>query len=411
MPDSTLVNLHHSLRQARERWAVFLGAGASYDYGIPTMVEMADILRGLIRTSKPDHEVSKSTLGLLRKLCPGQDSTTATWNIEELLTRLYELLHATASRHSGFAPVTAAVGQSAVPPEAIARASDELIAFMAKMCKLSSHEYTDHGEGQVGYLADFFLAMASFGRPANRLIRVFSTNIDLCVEAAMVRLSQRARADRRPDLILVDGFDSSMLPTLDMASYRRQAASFRDRCAVCYWKLHGSIDWTYSQAIDSGGPATRDAAYSDQSIIVRRTDDGLWESLVRSGALSGHQPTGKQRIVIFPTPAKYLETYTSPYMDMFEAFRRTLEEIELLVCVGTSFPDQHIRSAIRSFVERDNTLLFVIDPHVKDNTLKACFGPSRSVQPVIAVGFSEFVEEFRLLDALGEPHRKEEGAH
>jgi hypothetical protein len=34
--------------------------------------------------------------------------------------------------------------------------------------------------------------MASFGKPANRLMRVFSTNIDLCVEAAIARLSQRA---------------------------------------------------------------------------------------------------------------------------------------------------------------------------------------------------------------------------
>ena len=87
-------------------------------------------------------------------------------------------------------------------------------------------------------------------------------------------------------------------------------------------------------------------------------------------------------------------------MDMFEAFRRTLEEVELLICVGTSFPDQHIRSAVRSFVERDNTLLFVIDPQVTDDELKSYFGSSRSVQPVISMGFEEFINEFESLETM-----------
>src|SRR3972149_4691462 len=117
--------------------------------------------------------------------------------------------------------------------------------------------------------------MASFGKPANKLVRVFSTNIDLCVEAALVRLSQRPRADRRPGVVLVDGFESAILPTFNMGCYRREAASFGDRCAVYYWKLHGSIDWTYSQSIGADGSGEGEAAYSVQSIIVRRVDGDL----------------------------------------------------------------------------------------------------------------------------------------
>ena len=133
---------------------------------------------------------------------------------------------------------------------------------------------------------------------------------------------------------------------------------------------------------------------------MRRIDNELWGNLANCGALRA-KPTAQSRpIVIFPTPAKYSQTYTFPYMDMFEAFRRTLEEVELLICVGTSFPDQHIRSAVRSFVERDNTLLFVVDPHVTFDTLKSFFGQSRSVQPVIGLGFEKFVQEFRTLEAV-----------
>jgi len=410
MTDSPVLNLHNSLRQAKERWAVFLGAGASYDYGIPTMDEIAEILRGQIRDNKPDHGITKPTLDLLKTLCPDDKKTPATWNIEDLLTRLSQLLDAAGAGHAAFAPVTTAVGKSEIPSKAIRQTSEELIGFMAQMCDLSSHKHSTHGTGKVDYLADFFVALALFGKPANKLVRVFSTNIDLCIEAAFVRLSQRPRADRRADLVLVDGFESAILPTFNMGCYRREAASFGDRCAVYYWKLHGSIDWTYSQAIGADGAAKGEVGYSDQSIIVRQVDKGLLGKLANCGALSAKQPNANHRIVIFPTPAKYSQTYTVPYMDLFEAFRRTLEEIELLICIGTSFPDQHIRSAIRSFVERDNTLLFVVDPQVKSDNLKSLFGVSRSVQPVISIGFMQFVQEFRALDAMPGTTKTTEGA-
>lgn len=409
MADSPVLNLHNSLRQAKERWAVFLGAGASYDYGIPTMGEIADILRALVRDKKAEHGISAPTLELLKTLCPDNGKTPCTWNIEDLLTRLSQLLDAAGTTHSGFAPVRTAVDKSEIPEGSIRQASEELIGFMAKMCELASRKHSNHGTGKVDYLADFLLAMATFGKPASKMIRVFSTNIDLCVEAALVRLSQRARAHRRPDLVLVDGFDSAILPTFNMGCYRHQARSLPETCAVYYWKLHGSIDWTYSQAINTGAPE-KEAAYTDQSIIVRRVSDEMFESLADCGAVSGKQPASNKRIAIFPTPAKYSQTYTFPYMDMFEAFRRTLEEIELLICIGTSFPDQHIRSAIRSFVERDNTLLFVVDPQVKNDNLQSFLGVSRALQPIISTGFSQFVQDFKALDAMTGTRKTTEGA-
>ena len=411
MADSPGLNLHNSLRQAKERWAVFLGAGSSYDYGIPTMGEIAEILRGLVRDNKSEHGITEPTLKLLNTICPNNEKTPAKWNIEDLLTRLSQLLDATKDVHDAFSKVTTTVGDSELPETAIKQASEELIEFMAEMCDLSSHEYTKHGTGKVDYLADFFLAMSSFGKPANKLIRVFTTNIDLCVEAALVRLSQRSRAERRPDFVFVDGFESSILPTFNMGCYRRDTASFGDRYAVYYWKLHGSIDWTYSQAFGDSRSTENGSDYSDQSIIVRRVGSKLSDSLAKCGALSAkEEPNGNKRIVIFPTPAKYSQTYTFPYMDMFEAFRRTLEEIEILICIGTSFPDQHIRSAIRSFVERDNTLLFVVDPQMKTDNLKSFFGVSSSIQPVISMGFSEFVQEFKTLDTITDAVKTMEGA-
>jgi len=396
MADSPVLHLHNSLRQAKERWAVFLGAGASYDYGIPTMAEMANILREIIKDRKPKHGISEPTLGLLTDLCP-DEINGAQWNIEDLLTRLHQLLDVLASPHTGFAAVTTSIGETPVDSEAISRASEELIQFMAAMCDLESHKYTEHGAGRVDYLSDFLLAMATFGTPMNRLVRVFTTNIDLCVEAALVRLSQRSRSDRRPDLVLIDGFEGGILPTFNMGCYRSTVAGPGNRCGVYYWKLHGSVDWTYAQPVGSN-----QEGFSDQSIIVRRVDKELWGTLTKCQALNAEPRAQEQRIVVFPTPAKYSQTYTFPYMDMFEAFRRTLEEVELLVCIGTSFPDQHIRSAVRSFVERDNTLLFVVDPQLTLQIVNSHFGDSRAVQPLIAMGFEKFVQEFRTLEAVAE---------
>jgi len=394
MTDSPVLHLHNSLRQAKERWAVFLGAGASYDYGIPTMAEIANILRTMIKDRKPKHGISEPTLSLLAELCP-DEINGAKWNIEDLLTRLHQLLDVLASPHTGFAAVTTTIGETQVNSEAISKASEELIQFMAAMCDLESHEYTEHGTGQVDYLSDFLLAMATFGTPMNRLVRVFTTNIDLCVEAALVRLSQRSRSDRRPNLVLFDGFEGGILPAFNMGCYRRAATSPGNRCGVYYWKLHGSVDWTYAQPVDKD-----QTGFSDQSIIVRRVDKDLWRTLTKCQALNAEAKAQEQRIVVFPTPAKYSQTYTFPYIDMFEAFRRTLEEIELLVCVGTSFPDQHIRSAVRAFVERDNTLLFVVDPQLTLEAVKSHFGDSRAIQPLIDKGFREFVQEFKTLEAV-----------
>jgi hypothetical protein len=241
MSDSPVLQLHNSLRQAKERCAIFLGAGSSYDYGIPTMAEIAKILRDMIKILKPDHGISESTLNILSELCPHGEEENSTWNIEDLLTRLYQILDAVGSEDTPFATVTTAFGNTAVNSKIISKASDELIQFMAIMCDLTSQKYTKHGAGQVEYLSRFFLSMASFAKPVNRLVRVFTTNIDLCIEAAIVRLSQRVRAERHPDIIYVDGFESAILPTFNMGCYSRPPSPVSNRCAVYYWWNLGDV--------------------------------------------------------------------------------------------------------------------------------------------------------------------------
>ena len=82
-------------------------------------------------------------------------------------------------------------------------------------------------------------------------------------------------------------------------------------------------------------------------------------------ALSKDVVFDNAKIMIFPTPSKYSQTFNAPYMDLYQAFRRTLEAIELLVVIGTSFPDGHVNSAIKSFLSRDSSIIYTVDPNLK----------------------------------------------
>jgi len=405
MVDSSIKRLYADLRDTpKGKWAAFLGAGASYDYGIPTMIEMSAMLREMIMGDKPEHEISSKTLETLKLLLVTTTDDRIIWNIEQLLTRLHQLHQASSGAGLPFVPTTAAIGKKELDPEDIQRASNELLLFLAKMCELSAKEHADHGNGSVEYLSDFIRIFSAFGNVLN----IFTVNIDLCIEAAMVRLSQRPRQLRRPDFPMVDGFDTCLVPTFDLSNYRRNISPRDDLRPVYYWKLHGSVDWTFSSPLgespssQQSDDGNEDHSFNDQSIIMRKSDIGRWEELHKCDALSLPPDTTKGRIAIFPTPEKYLQTYTFPYMDLFEAFRRTLEEIELLLVVGTSFPDQHILSAVRSFVQRDNVQLFVVDPSMNRNKLVELFGDFGTIQPVISMGFNDFIQQFAELESLEE---------
>lgn len=404
MVDTSIQRLYADIRKAqRGKWAVFLGAGSSYDYGIPIMSEMANILRQLIEgiDSAPNidssYGVSDETLKLLKLLIPQAIQNGTPWDLEQLLARLHQLYDATSCAGLPFTPASASIKDQLLSPENINQASNELLLFVAKMCELTAQKLVTRGTGSIEYLADFVRSFSAFGNT----LKVFTTNLDLCIEAALVRLSQRARRFRRPEFLLIDGFDSGIVPTFNLRNYGRDFSAQGHVYPVYYWKLHGSIDWTFSSPLDVrrvNGKAENDidaSSFSDESIIVRRSDT-RWKELYDCGALSLPSDQSKHRIVVFPTPAKYSQTYTFPYMDLFEGFRRTLEEIELLIVVGTSFPDQHIRSAIRSFCQRDNVLLYVIDPSpsLTLNRLESLFGEVKAIQPVISMGFKVFIEQF-----------------
>lgn len=402
MVEKLISRLHSDLRKAKPgKWAVFLGAGASYDYGIPTMKEMATRLVAMAKSNELDHGISEETIALIKILLVTTKEDEILWNIEELISRLHQLYQVASGGNLPFVSATASIDKKSLDANEIGKASEELLGYMAKMCELSARKHASHGEGSIEYLADFITYFSEFGN----MLSIFTINIDLCIEAAIVRLSQRARRSRKPEFPFVDGFDTGIVPTFEIRNYRRDLVPRDEFRPVYYWKLHGSVDWTFSSPFDENAArkqleeTNEEQGFSDDSIIMRRGDKERWTELYDCCAISSPLAAAEGRIAIFPTPEKYLQTYTFPYMDLFEAFRRTLEEIELLIVVGTSFSDQHILSAIRSFVQRDNVLLFVIDPFLNENDLVRKFGDVKAIQPVVRMGFKDFIKSFTELEA------------
>lgn len=405
MADTNLQHLYDEMRKSRNKICIFFGAGSSYDFGIPTMKEMADILKEEIKSEKSTHNISIDTLKLLSKLIKagkgekGKDEEV--WNIEQLITRLHRIKEAIVT-DSPFKGIKGSIDKEELDGEKIQNAEIELIQYMAMMCRFNPSNLIkrENGSGSIEYISDFIHLLSEF----QESLRIFTTNIDLCIEAAIVRLSQLKRTKTTKDYILVDGFGSSPIPTFDKRNYViKQTETSSNVFPIYLWKLHGSIDWTYSNPIDSeqSGSVSR-SQFNDDSIICKRVESTLWEEFYNAKALGVDTKSKRQEVIIFPTPEKYFLTYSNPYIDLHESFRRTLEQnnVQLLLVVGTSFPDQHIKSAIKSFLNRENTYMFIVNPDKKldEEFLRDMFGSTHSIQPVIKLGFKDFVYKLKQLE-------------
>ncbi|HHD64864.1 MAG TPA: hypothetical protein ENK96_11010 [Desulfobulbaceae bacterium] len=401
MSDDIVNGFHTDLRKSKGKFAVFLGAGSSYDYGIPTMDEMAQILRQQVINKNEDTDFTPETLGLLAAIAGinQEKQQESTWNIEELLTRIHQVADALNCKNQSFAALDTKIGETTFKLEQINVAENELINFMANLAQLKvlKKKGISHGDGSIKYISEFIELMGTF----QKTIRIFTTNIDLCVEAAIVRISQNPKGSRADRFHLIDGFSSGTIPVFNIANFAwKPADPHPDTALVYYWELHGSVDWTYSMPFD-GNDGNTSVEFNDDAIICKRIPDDQWQILYECGALATKETAKTQNVVIFPTPAKYLQTYTNPYMDLYEAFRRTLEEAELLLVVGTSFPDQHIKSVIRNFIQRKNTLLYVVDPQLSRENLISILGNSDAIQDVISFGFRDFVHKLKEAENTG----------
>ncbi|MEP4247008.1 SIR2 family protein [Tateyamaria sp.] len=172
-----------------------------------------------------------------------------------------------------------------------------------------------------------FLRKFARRSPEKPRIKLFTTNYDLCIETAGLRLG----------VVLIDGFSHSAEQRFNRDHFdhdivRRAASStkadYLDGVFHLY-KLHGSVDWR------------------------RRSDDVVIRSL--------DEPTDKRKpVLIYPRSSKYQEAFESPYLDMFAAFQAALREPDTtLIISGFGFADDHISAPIWSAIQSNLSLRLV----------------------------------------------------
>lgn len=190
--------------------------------------------------------------------------------------------------------------------------------------------------GKVGFvgaetdLPAHWAFLKKFARrsPEKPRVKLFTTNYDLCIETAGLRLG----------VVLIDGFSHSAEQRFNRDHFdhdivRRAAystkADYLDGVFHLY-KLHGSVDWR------------------------RRSDDVVIRSVDASG-------DDRKPVLIYPRSSKYQEAFESPYLDMFAALQAALREPDTtLIVSGFGFSDDHISAPIWSAIETNLSLRLVL---------------------------------------------------
>ena len=200
----------------------------------------------------------------------------------------------------------------------------------------------DKGNPARWMLASFLLTFAS--RSGNReRLHAFTTNYDRLIEFGSDVIQLR----------ILDRFVGSLEPTfassrlnVDMhfnppgirGEPRYMEGVFR------LTKLHGSIDWQFERT-----------ANGERRVVRKPLPFGAEPSH------PGVPASPSESLMIYPNPAKDVETLQYPYADLFRDFAAsTCRPNSVLVTYGYGFGDDHINRVLRDMLTLPSTHLMII---------------------------------------------------
>ncbi|MDO8184674.1 hypothetical protein Q5424_04915 [Conexibacter sp. JD483] len=268
------------------------------------------------------------------------------------------------------------------------------------------------GEVRTGYesfLTDLNHVILSRGRGRDAFVNLFSTNIDIAVEAAADKIG----------IELNDGFSGTLDPQFSPSNYgtvmERVSRLYRHRATVPVFnlvKIHGSLSWAFSAGegsrhirrdpslghVDAARDALTGLGWSDL-----RATTGL-ETLDRSEPVletlrawapdpdtldkwAEFQGAYRQLPIINPTKQKFGDTVLDQtYFDLFRIFANELEyEETLLIVAGFSCRDEHIRTVLERSARQNPTLTVLVFAYMTKQidelraALAGCEIPNRNI--------------------------------
>lgn len=321
------------------RVGFLLGAGASYPFGIPMMRELYTGFSEYIATRRPHCSALMDRIA---------DNAQATLDLEALITQLdkiravrdgLEVLEKNAATDLG---------------EDLEKADElrgYLDAYLIEVCEQFSR---DKVEAILTRFVRFCHSHNSY---------IFSTNYDRLIETA-------SDIESVP---CADGFEQgSSRPESAWLGGAKQGVGIR------LIKLHGSVNW-YRE---------------DSSQTVFRLEKGY--SLPSHEYRLTHGDKALRPLMIIPTLEKVV--LQNPYATLLTAFSDALLEIDVLVIVGNSMRDEHIRNTIGTRV--DGLEIISVNPNVEGH--ESMFGDDKLVH-LLPIGMEDFIDIAMpmLADVLG----------
>lgn len=207
-------------------------------------------------------------------------------------------------------------------------------------------------------------------------VKVFTLNYDTLFE----------QAGRKKNFTIIDGFSFSHPRTfsgrnfdLDIVSRNSSRVKEEDNFVqkvFHLYKPHGSVDWA------KGG-----------NEIIQK--DGV-----------------ENPLMIFPKDSKYESSYEQPYFEMMSRFQQNLRNDNvLLICIGFSFSDKHIVTAIIEALEQNPGFqLMVVNKDIDTKTAAfiSIFEASKKHNNIVLVDelFEDFANHFPDLKSYNQEDAK-----
>lgn len=312
---------------------ILLGSGASFcaknaaGPGAPSMRDLWIEVRAAWEAKQPG--VFDAMVEALVGTLPTSDmnGNPKTGNIERLLSLCKMRIELLAVKRETLASVRVLGDDPGLEETAAAAEAESFCSFvsLAEETILTKVGFVNAATDLSAH-TDF---LAKLGRRSSEKprVKIFTTNYDLCIEEAAMRLNA----------VLIDGFSHSARQRYNRDNFdhdivRRRVgtarADFIDGVFHLY-KLHGSVDW-------------------------RRDGDEVFRSLDMD--LAHGAPA-----LIYPRSTKYQEAFDSPYLDMFAALQAALREPDTtLIISGFGFADDHISSPIWGALQSNLSLKLIL---------------------------------------------------
>lgn len=325
---------------------ILTGAGSSIGVGGKSMYQLWDITERNYFVEEKDSKIINSDF---QTLCSEIRFDYATKNLEALLSQIEGCIRFSEDKEIQFK-------EGKFKLTEIRKQIFETIRIACTIT--TSPENTPHKK---------FLEKVLQRKQTSPRVKIFTLNYDTLFENA----AQSSNA------IIIDGFSYTMPRTFsgryfDYDIVQREGSKLKEednfiQRVFHLHKLHGSINWETD-------------IISGEVVINSETKDPL---------------------MVYPRDAKYEDSYEQPFFEMMARFQRSLRQNNdtLLTCIGYSFNDKHINSAIEEALNQNPGFrLAVIDPGINSGNSKMLELKSHAMSSnrilMVSETFSEFADNY-----------------